>query len=239
MKIIIDFCKKKYKILIPLMVILVLLVAVYFFYKEYKYDNYRNVKEVAVFQHFNGIKVDYTALVTYNLKNIIVAIDAKNKKIEYNSVPIYYSKQDTVIFPSEMSIVFPLNGGSQYKLYKYSVYSKDGNKNIIKTANDTDEYYQFFLYDGDGLYFFPNEVTLNIDGKEYAKLSDMSYVQVVGGYTLTYYDKASDTSEFLEIEGKEITVTSENINVNLSIGYCMSLSSKVLLIGPDYLNAVK
>ena len=111
MKKIIDFCKERYKILIPIMVVFVLLITIYFLYREYRYDNYRNKQEVAVFQYFGGIKNEYTAIVTYNLKDDIIDVSAKDKKIEYDSTPIYYEKEKKIIFPSEMNITFPIKNG--------------------------------------------------------------------------------------------------------------------------------
>ena len=239
MKGIIEFCKSKYKSLIPVMVVFVLLITVYFLYKEYKYDNYRNKQEVSVFQYFGGIRNDYTAIVTYNLKNVIVDVEPKGKKIDdYDSIPIYYADEDKIIFPSEMSVVFPIRDGSQYKMYKYSIYQKKESIHTLTINNITNEYDYFFLFDGNGLYFFPDEVTLNIDGKEYMKLSPMSYVQIVGGYTMTYYDRENDKSEVIEIENKAISVTSEAINVNLSERHCLSFGKKILLVKPYNLNSL-
>jgi len=239
MKKIIDFIKQRYKILIPIMVVFVLLVAMYFLYKEYKYDNYRNKQEVAVFQYFGSAKVEYNAVITYNLKKAIVDISSTKNKINYDATPIYYKDENKVIFPKEMLIAFPLRGGSQYKLYDYSTYEKKDEENFITTGYDTNKYEYFFLYDGKGIYFFPESVTLNIDDTEYTTLGSMSFIKIVGGNTMTYYDKENDTGKFLEIAGKKITVSSENINVNLSEEYFMSLSSRILLAEPSYLNRVK
>ena len=238
MKKIINFCKQKYKVLIPIMVLLVLLVTVYFLYREYKYDNYRNKKEEEVYQFFGGVKNEYTAIVTYNLKKDIVEVKPKNKKIEYNSTPIYYSKGDKIIFPKEMNIVFPLKNGSQYRLPQYSIYEKIDDTDIITISNKNGYYYHFFLFDGKGLYFFIDEVKLMIDGKEYTKLGKLSYVSYVGGYTLTYYDKDSDTSKVLEVEGKKISVVSNETSINLNERNFMSFDQKVLLLSPDNLNTI-
>lgn len=238
MKQIVNFCKKNYKILIPIMVIFVLLLAVYFMYQEYQYDNYRNKKEVSVFQYFGGQKVEYTAIVTYNLKDTIIDVDDKDKMIEYDATPIYYSDSHKIIFPEEMTIVFPLRNVSQFKLYKYSVYEKSDNLHMITTNTYTDDYNNFFLYDGIGTYFFPDEVTLKINGKEYKKLGPMSYVSNVAGNTMVYYDRASDTSEFMEIEGDEISVVSEHMEINLSKNTCLYFNESVLLFPPAKLNEV-
>lgn len=235
---VINFIKQRYKIFIPVMVIFVLLITVYFLYREYKYDNYRNKEEVDVYQYFGGMRNDYTAIVTSNLKNVVVDVSPKDKKIEYSSVPIYYKDKDMVIFPNEMSIVFPIKNASQFKLYKYAIYEKIDDVHMITNGMDKGDFYYFFLFDGKGLYFFPDEVTLNIDGKEYTKLGSMSYLSYVGGYTIKYYDKANDKSELLEIEGKKITITSEKININVNESYFMVYNDKNLLVKPDYLNAL-
>lgn len=235
---VINFLKERYKIFIPVMVVFVLLITVYFLYREYKYDNYRNKEEVKVYQYFGGIRNEYTAIVTSNLKGAIVDISPKDKKIKYSSVPIYYKDKNIVVFPSEMSIIFPIKNASQYRLYKYSIYEKIDNTHLITNGIDRGEFSYFFLFDGKGLYFFPDGVTLNIDGKEYIQLSSMSYLSYVGGYTIKYYDKASDKSELLEIEGKKITISSEKININVNDSYFMVFNDKNLLLKPYNLNAL-
>jgi len=218
MKNIVNFCKEKYKILIPIMVVIVLFVTIFFLYREYKYDNTRNKEEVSVYQYFGGVRVDYTSIITYNLRNSIVNIEPKDKVIESNTVPIYYSDNSKIIFPVEMNIVFPLRNGSQYKLYKYATYYNEDTVHFIKNNIDLGNYSDFFLYDGKDVYFFPEETVLKINNKDYKELGAMSYVSVVGGYTLIYYDTATNTSEAIELEGDIVTVVGNNINVNLSDG---------------------
>ena len=232
------FFKEKYKILIPIMVVFVLLLTVYFLYREYKYDNYRNKKEYDVYQYFGGIKNEYTGIVTYNLDDIIVDVEAKDKKIEYDSTPVYFKEEKKIIFPYEMNMTFPLKEGSQFRVFKYSIYDKEENNHFIKSGMNRNEYSQFFLFDGKNLFFFPDEVTLLIDGKEFRKLSSMSYVKVVGGYTLEYYDYESDKAEVIEVENKVITVKNELINVNLSQRYLLSFGKKVLLLPPSNLTSL-
>lgn len=235
---IIDFCKKKYKVLIPIMAILVLLITMFFLYREYKYDNTRNKKEVSVYQYFGGVRVDYTSVVTYNLRNAIVNVEPVGKKIESNTIPIYYEDKSNVIFPVEMSIVFPLRDGSQFKLYKYATYYNEDNVHFIKNNTDLGNYDSFFLYNGKDAFFFPEKTTLKINNKDYKELGPMSYVSVVGGYTLIYYDTDTDTSEAIELNGDIVTVIGDNINVNISERYFYAFSNKVLLMSPNNLNPV-
>lgn len=238
MKKFINFCKENYKILIPVMVGIVLLVTVFFLYREYKYDNTRNKKEVSVYQYFGGMKTEYTAIVTYNLRDSIVDLKAKDKKIEYDSIPVYYQEEEKVLFPSEMTIVFPLRDVSQYRLYKYATYYKEDNLQYIKNNIDVGNYSYFFLYDGKDVFFFPDEVTLKINDKEYKKLGAMSYVTVVGGLTLIYYDTDNETSEVIELDGDTVMVVNDTLEVNVSEKYCLHYGQKILLFKPDNLNPV-
>jgi len=234
---IIKFFKDKYKILIPIMVAFVLVITLYFLYREYQYDNTRNKQEELVYQYFGGDRVEYTAILTYNLKNSIIDIEAKDKKVRYDSTPVYYQDEDKVLFPRQMTIVFPYKK-AQYKLYKYATYYVDENVHFIKNNIDVGNYNYFFLYDGKNMFFFPDEVTIKLGGKDYKKLGAGSYVSVVGGLTLIYYDTATGTSDTVELEKNAVSVYNDFIDLNISEKYYMSLGSKILLITPENLNPV-
>ena len=233
MKKIIDFLKQKYKIFIPIMVVFVLLIAVYFLYREYKYDNYRNKKEVEVYQYFGGKKMEYSAIVTYNLKNIIVDVSGKDKKINYDATPIYYKNEDTILFPQEMSIILPLKSGASYKLYKYATYGMVDEIHKITTGGESMGYNHFFLFDGNGLYFFSDQVVLKIDDMDDIKLSANSYAEVVGGYTLTYYDRENDKAEIIDIDGKKVIASNDNVMINLT-DKSFNVFGKRSLLGQPY-----
>lgn len=233
---IVDFWKKNYRVLIPVMVVTVLLITVYFLYREYKYDTYRNKQDNEVYQYFGGMKKEYTAILTYDLNNRIIDLKSKNEKIQYDATPIYFTSLDKVLFPKEMSIVFPLRDGSQYRLYKYTVYERVNDIYMIKMNNQEFEYNYFFLYDGNNLYFFPDKVDLYINDKKIIELSENSYVQVVGGYTLIYYDKESDSSKVIELEKDEVTVKNDKMVVNLNNAVGTVQGKEILLFGPQKLN---
>jgi len=239
MRKIINLFQEKYRILIPIMVVLVLLITTFFLYREYQFANKRNKEEVKVFQYFSSEKLDYTGIFTYNLKNLIVDFVPKDATIIDNKLPIYYEDMSKVVFPVEMSIVFPLRDGRQYKLYKYATYYNQDGVHFIKNNEDVGNYKDFFLFNGKDTFFFPDEVVLKIGDKEYKKLGSMSYVRVVGGLTLIYYDTATDSAEMIELDGKKVTVNNEFITVNISDKYFYSFGHKLLLILPNNLDPVQ
>lgn len=238
MKNIKEFCYRQYKVLIPLMVVLLLLIVMLFFYEEYKYDNFRNKTSEDVYQYFGGFKTEYKAQITYNLKNAIVDVKPIDMKVDYDGTPIYFKDSEKVLFPKEMAIVFPLREGSQFKLYKYATYYMEENFHYIKNNEDTSEYSVFFLYDGEGVFFFPYEVELSINNKVVRKLSPMSSVTLSGSSSLVYYDYEEDKAWYKEIDGDKISVSSENINVNLTEKYVVSFGKEILLFRPNNLQPV-
>lgn len=233
MKNVIEFIKQRYKIFIPIMVVLVLLITVYYLYREYKYDNYRNKQEYDVYQYFGGVRKDYKAIITYNLKDIIIGIEDKEKEIQYDSTPVYFASEEKILFPNEMSIVFPLQDGNQYKLYKYSIYENKDEAYQIVSGRESGEYNNFFLFDNKDLFFFADPVTIKINGEDYVNLGANSYARVVGGYTLIYYDKENDKSEMIEIDGKKVTASNKYLDLSLSDRYYYIYGKKTLLI-PSY-----
>lgn len=232
-----NFCIKEYKVLIPVMVVGLLLIVLLFFYKEYQYDNYRNKKDEEVYQYFDEYKTEYTAQITYNLKDAIVDVKPKGIKVNYDGTPIYYQGKDKVLFPREMSIVFPLREGSQFKLYKYATYYKEDDFHYIKNNTDTGEYSVFFLYDGEGVFFFPYQVDLKVKGKVVKTLSPMSSVNIYGS-SLVYFDYEEGKGYYKELEGEKVEVSSENINVSLTEKYVVSFGNEILLFGPNNLQPV-
>lgn len=235
---IVKFMREKYKLLIPIMAVIVLVITMFFLYKEYKYDNTRNKVDVKVYQYFNSVRVDYTATITYNLKDVIVDVKPKNKIVDFNRIPIYYNDKSLVLFPSEMNIAFPLRGGSQYKLYKYASYYNTDGVHFINNNTELGTYEDFFLYNGKDLFFFPVETMLKINGKDYKKLGPMSYVSVIGGYTLVYYDADTDEAEAIELDGDVVTVQGNHIDININEKYFYSYNNKMLLMTPNNLNPV-
>ena len=145
MKDIVKFLRDKYKILIPVMVGVVLLITMFFLYREYQYDNKRNKNNESVFQYFAGIRTDYTAEITYNLRDAIVDLRAVDAKIEYDSTPIYYSNlektvQSTVIdYAADNRKVLPNNVGSVTTIEKADLNIENNKANGIGKVDKSDD----------------------------------------------------------------------------------------------------
>lgn len=198
-----EFLKKRYNILIPIFLIIVIIIAILLYTREYKNSRYSESHKVSVYQYYSGIKMEYQAKISRNKNKAIVNYEPENA-VSLDSTPVYITNEESVIFPKEMSIVFPLKS-REYKLPALSEIYKENDLYYININRLNKTYDHYFLYDGKDLYFFPESVTITIEDKE-INLSPMSYLNVSYRNFLEYYDKEND-------EYKQIDITKENVNV--------------------------
>ena len=88
------------------------------------------------------------------------------------------------------------------------------------------------------MFFFPDEVDLYINNKKKITLGANSYAQVVGGYTLIYYDKNSDNSSVIELNKDEVMVKNDKMTINLNEAVVTVQGKKLLLFNPYNLNVL-
>lgn len=233
---VIDFVKEKYKVFIPILFILVILIVGFFFYNEYKYEYTLEKKTYKVYKEVLGSKLDFDMDIYTNKRGIIKKLNS-NKDVSFDSNPIYFDGKDKVLFAQNMDIVFPYENNTEYMVSKYSLYEKKGNLHYINNEGNNKDYLYFFMYDGDDLYFFIDEVNLYIGGTEYTKLSGMSYVSLVGD-TLIYYDKDSDKTEAIDINSDD-SVSIENKFISIDMRSNKLGKSKLLSNNLDGLSKLR
>ena len=211
-----NFFKENFKLIIPLALILVIFIAFFIYYKVSISDTYREYKNTRVYQYFYNEKYEYNAKIGFNRKKEIVEFETKDYDITYDSTPIYYKKENKVIFPTNMSVVMPTLNCSEYLTPKYSLITKKHSNNYLKTTKYDNKLGHYFLYDGLNLYFFLDEVKLTINNQE-IKLSPLSYVYTSStNQNVSYYDKKTDTSKTIEAKDYKTTVENDYYKVNIN-----------------------
>ena len=103
-----QFIKEKYNILIPVFLGVVILIALFLYGREYRNNRYAYEKEQDVYQYFSKNKIEYKATISRNRKDVVLDIKSKDFNVSLDSTPIYIKDSDKVIFPKEMSAVFPI-----------------------------------------------------------------------------------------------------------------------------------
>lgn len=209
-----EFIKNKYNILIPAFLVIVLLIAVILYTTEYKNNRYASVEEVEVYQYFSGIKMEYTALVSRNKKNVILEYENNDYIVSLDSTPVYIKDTDNVIFPKEMSIMFPLKD-MQYQVNALSEVYMENDLYFLNMRNLNKSYDHVFYYDGNNLYFFIDNVTLTV-GNRTIELSPLSYVNASYMNFVEYYDRENDIFEVIEITNEKVLVSNDYMSIEVT-----------------------
>lgn len=208
-----EFIKNKYNVLIPIFLLLVLLIAVLLYSREYKNNRYATVEEVNVYQYFSGVKMEYVAKIGRNRKNVILEYENKDFAVSLDSTPVYIKDKNSVIFPKEMSVVFPLKT-REYQVNALAEVYKENDLFYLNVRNLNKSFDHLFFFDGNNLYFFVDAVTLTV-GKKKIELSPMSYVNASYLNFVEYYDYESDTYKTINITNEEVVVKNDYMTINV------------------------
>lgn len=232
------FLKENYKLIIPIALMIVLFLSFFVYYMVQKNNHYQVDTEEKVYQYFYDQKYEYKAIVSKNRKDVIVDLRPQDITINKDSTPIYYQDKEQVVFATDMSVVMPTLGCSEYlaKGYSYITF-QDG---IYKmTAN---RYHgklnHYFLYDGGDLYFFIEEVTLKV-GNEEIHLSPFSYVIARYNSYIAYYDRKNDMYRTIQTSEGDSVVENDYYTIYVSKDSIAYSGNDILLTSEiEHLNTI-
>lgn len=166
--------------LFVLILILILFMIIFIIYRiADKYMNYEKKETISVYTHVISEQIPFDADITVNRRKEILSIKApENINLNNN---ILYSK-DKIIFPEKEILVLTTDVNKIYKVSKYA-YISDSNLVTTKFKKDLGEY---FIYNGNNVYFFINGGTLKTD-LDSIDLNDYTEIKVQKGY-IEYYE---------------------------------------------------
>ncbi len=175
------------------------------------------VKNHDLYQYFNGFRVDYTGRITLNQKeDKITTISFDGDDSELDTTPLYYSDDDRVIFPKNMSVIYPLEG-VQYKINYYSEAYVDFEEVIVKDKKKEKRLFNSIIYDGADLYFLTEYSTINFGDKS-IKLSPLSYL-IVDTYNslVSVFDYESEKFTIYDNVLNNVIISNGKYKVNASL----------------------
>lgn len=221
------FVVDNYKILIPIVLLLIVFLSFIIYYFISKTFSFSEVTVGSYYQYYALEKVVYDVEVTKNKKGVITNFKPVDRYVDYDSTPLYDSNKDIVIFPSDMSVVVPLINCAEY-LTKANSYIKYENKRYSLITENYNQYLShYFFFDGKDLYFFVEDVTLNV-GVEQIELSPFSYI-IASDDEITYYDKVSDTIKIIKRDSTDIFVKNDYYKVYVAADYIDYSGQRVIL----------
>lgn len=233
-----EFITKNYKIFIPVILVIVLGLALIIYFNELKKNNYREKSTFGFYQYIMDTKKEFDMIVSTDRHNVVKEIITVNDSIVFDSTPIYYNEEKKVIFPSDISLVFPLQNGSQYKIMANSILEYKDYAYHLLTEDYDDVIEKCFFYDGNNTYFFIDKVTIAINDEKIT-LSPMSYVILNYQNSLEYYDYEKDSYTIKEINNEKIIITNDYLEVNVTDDYITRFGNDILLATDfDYLDTI-
>ena len=202
-----------FKILMVLVLIaLIVVVSVYII----KLDT-EEIENHSFYQYFGGRKIEYEGALNITQKEGITQLQLQNANIQLDSTPVYYEDiENQVLFPEDMALVIPNQNGQMYKINRFTnVYQKD---DIIyaEYRDDQNELTNSFIYDGNDLYFFIQSTVLTVDGTNY-EIPPLSYVIVSYQNSVEIYNKQQDTYEIIPSTSTNVTASTDQYSINLSL----------------------
>ncbi len=212
---VIKFIKDNYKLVIPIAFLLVVFIAAITYYQISISNNITKETDEKVYQYFYTKKYEYTATISKNRKDVIVDYQPKDININLDSTPIYYQKENIVIFPKDMSVIMPTLNCQEYLSTGYSYITHNKGVYNLTTNKYNKKLNHYFFYDSKDLYFFIEPTTLKV-GKEEIKLSSLSYVIAKYGSSITYYDKKTDTSKTIETNNNDDYIENEYYKIYIN-----------------------
>ena len=183
-------------------IIIVAVILIFVGYKVFKAISDNNsrvdISGNDFYQYFSGIKNEYSGdmkILKHNDQKILILEDTS--QVYLDATPMYYKNDlGKVLLPEEVEVVNPKTRVNQ-KLQAFSVlYKENEDIKVRKYKKDEGESLKdVFIYDGQDMYMFLEETTINVGGTEYV-VSPLSYVYV------TYRDYV----EIYDYEKNEVTV---------------------------------
>ncbi len=239
LKKIVMFIKDKYKILIPsIIVIILLIILIIIGTKTKKNLNTVRIENQNMYQYLDEVKVTYDTTLTLESDNNITKMEIGEEKEVVDNLPLYYSGEDTLLLPSRMAVIFPLNNNMQKSIPALTVLDAQSSLyKILKYRNNTYDLENAFLYDGNDLYLFIEPTKLVLDDKE-INLQPLSFVVYnnLTGY-VSYYNYGQEAS-MVEVK-KNCLAKTTNYTINLKIdGLASSSDYKLLAKNLDILNSL-
>lgn len=200
--------------------------------------NTYTIEDAKLYQYFNEQRFDYDTKLVLSNKDEITELKINDETVTLDSTPFYWQKEKKVLFPQTMSVVFPRENGLQRRVPYFTILDGTNIDNYLKYNTTSYALYNSFLYDGNDLYFFPNETVIEIDGKKY-NLTPYSYAIVRYDKECILYNYELDTVEIIQ-DAKDVFVSGDGYKLNLKIDSIIyGEKARLLLKNLDYLTILK
>lgn len=212
-------------ITIPLLFFIIVVVITYKVEKK----NHEFVTEKGSFyQYFMGTRFDYDGVLTLNNASEVTDMKLNNYNLDSYSSPIYYRDSKKIILPVGMSLVTYSNGSSQNYVSYFSEISYINGNSVLTFGDKFKIINDKFLYDGDDLYLFLNDVQITYND-QILKIPAMSYVIVNYRESIEIYSYGEKNGIIVELNDTDVYAYGTNLVLNMSLDSFQENGEPILL----------
>ena len=210
-------------------VIIVVVVILSSHYAKKEIERY-SIRNKEVYTYIGGERFVFKGTITLNRKNNITNLELNGGSFELGREPLYLTGEDSVIFPSTMSVVYPAFNVVQYKINYFSmIYMENNQLSLSNTEVKDYELRNGFLYDGNNVYFFVRETKI-VFGENEVVIPAMSFVDCQYRGDLEIFDYSKKESKVYKNVMVDAYAVDKDFKVNLSHDSVDFSNSSALLI---------
>ena len=226
--------KSARNIIIALIAIILIVIVVLITRNKYEEMTEYTIKNYELYQYFGGIKFEYTGELSLKNNGEITELKYKDIEIETDSTPIYFSQKDNeMLLPKSMGLYIPHKIEKNYKVPYFSrilVEETQTDFNAFLVREPKNLFLdKSFLYDGKDMYVFLYETKIHLNNQT-IDLSPLSYITVVYGSEVTYYNKKLDKFKIIDNVKGDVVAELNGYKINLSTDMIMYENNNKLLI---------
>ena len=212
---------------IATIVVVVVILSSHYVKKDIEQYSIRN-KEV--YTYIGGQKFTFKGKITLNRKNNVTDLELDGGRFELGREPLYVVGESTVIFPSNMSVVFPYSSLAQSKINYFTVLDGSSGQAVLSNTNLNNYILQSgFIFDGNNIYFFIKDTKL-VFGDKSIDISAYSFVDCQYKGALEIFDYSKQTSTVYEDVKEDAYVVEKDYKINLTHDSIEIGDTSVLLI---------
>ena len=211
---------------VAVIVVVVVILSSHYARKEIEEYSIRN-KEI--YTYIGGKKFTFNGKITLNRKNNVTNLELNGGNFELGREPLYVEGEETVIFPSSMSVVFPSYSVAQYKINYFTIFDNSGNQPQLIGTDLKYIITNGFIFDGNNVYFFIRDTKIVFGGNE-VTIPAMSFVDCQYKGNLEIFDYSKKESKVYENVTDDVFAIDKDFKLNLSHDIVELSSSSALLI---------
>lgn len=220
---------KYIKLLIGIVLLTILVIAIIMIIrlnnKSYKYE----IRDEKIYTYIGERKYEYDSKVTIDAKGNVSKIKSKDEQLEISSYPIYYTTKKQVVFAEKMALINPYNDISQNSSAKIFSITNTLNNSYMKSNDVEKDISEYFLFNGEDMYFFVNNVDISFDNYK-ETLPPFSYIilDMVNDLYIYNYDK-DEMNKQANINS-DVIVSFNDCSINLTDDSIKCGDNEALLI---------